>query len=110
VRPGQEGGDADVDLEPALHLADDCPFDRAFALEGLLDLAPDLELLRLLAGEHDLARLVVAVLEVDVDRVALVHGDRAVAADELVYGDVAFGLVADVDRDDIASDQYDSTG
>src|SRR5262249_4895001 len=71
VRAGQERRHADVDLQPALHLADDRSLDGAVALVRLLDLAPDLELLGLLTREHDVARLGVARLEVDVDLLAL---------------------------------------
>src|SRR5437016_13695292 len=110
VRAGEERGHADVHLEPALHLADDRPFDRAVALVGLLDLAPDLELLRLLPREDDVTRLGVARLEVDVDLVALVHGELALARGELVDRDGALGLVADVDRDRVASDEDDPAG
>src|SRR5205823_12470177 len=97
---------ADVHPESALHLADDRPFDRAVSLVGLLDLPPDLELLRLLPREDDVARLGVARLEVDVDLVALVHGELALARGELVDRDGPFGLVADVDRDGVAPDQH----
>src|SRR5207245_158176 len=110
VRAGEERGHADVHLEPALHLADDRPFDRAVALVGLLDLAPDLELLRLLPREDDVPRLGVARLEVDVDLVAFVHGELALARGELVDRDGALGLVADVDRDRVAPDEDHPAG
>src|SRR5207244_9985399 len=84
VRARQEGGHADVDLEAALHLADDRAVDGALALEGLLDLAPHPVLLGLVAGENDLARLVVARLEVHVDLVTFLHGDRPITGGELV--------------------------
>src|SRR5437016_3273768 len=105
VRAGEERGHADVHLEHALRRADERPFDRAVALVGLLDLAPDLELLRLLPREDDVARLGVARLEVDVDLVALVHGELALARGELVDRDGSLGLVADVDRDRVAPDE-----
>src|SRR5262249_15686403 len=81
--------------------------DRAVALEGLLDLAPDLELLRLLSRENDVARLVVARLEVDVDLVALLDRQAALPIDELVDRDVALRLVPNVDPHRVAPDQHD---
>src|SRR5439155_1539697 len=90
------------DPEPALHLADDGALDGAIALEGLLDLAPHLELLGLLPRQEDLARLGVRRLEVDVDLVALLDRDPALARAELGDGDLPLGLVPDVDRDGIA--------
>src|SRR5581483_513648 len=108
MRAGEERGDADVDAQPALHLADDRALDGALALVGLLDLAPDLELLRLLPREADVARLGVARLEVDVDVVAFLHVDGAVARRELGDRDLAFRFVADVDRDVVAADVHDA--
>jgi hypothetical protein len=49
VRAREERGDADVDLEAALHLADDGTLDRALRFEGAFDVAPHDELQRLLA-------------------------------------------------------------
>src|SRR6185295_4352402 len=96
-------------LQPPLHLPDDRSLDRTFALEGLLDLAPHLELLGLLPRQDDLAAIGVARLEVDVDLVTLMHGDLAVAGGELVDADLPFRLVPDVDGDRVASDVHDST-
>src|SRR4029434_7725047 len=67
----------DVDLQAALHLADDGALDRTVALEGTLDVAPHDQLERLLARQVDVAALRVRGLEVHVDRVALVHGQLA---------------------------------
>src|SRR5262249_46480492 len=99
--------DADVDLQATLHLPDDRALDGALALVRLLDLAPDLELLRLLPRQDDVARLVVAGLEVDVDLVARLHADVAVARGELVDRDRTLGLVADVDRHGVPPDDDD---
>src|SRR5439155_716902 len=109
VRAGQEGRHADVDPEPALHLADDGALDGALALEGLLDLTPHLELLGLLPRQEDLARLGVRRLEVDVDLVALLDRDPALTRAELGDGDLPLGLVPDVDRDGIAADAHHAT-
>src|SRR5207253_3134411 len=109
VRAGQEGRHADVDPEPALHLADDGALDGALALEGLLDLTPHLELLGLLPRQEDLARLGVRRLEVDVDLVALLDRDPALTRAELGDGDLPLGLVPDVDGDGIAADAHHAT-
>src|SRR5690606_35924522 len=96
--------DADVDLEAALHLADDQTLDRQALVVRLLDVAPDLDLLRLRARQADRAGLALAGLEVDVDLVADVDLDVAVAIAELVDRDLAFRLVTDVYRDEAVRD------
>ena len=52
---GEEGADADVDGEAALHPLDDPAHDDAALLVGALDVVPDLHLLGLLLGEDDVA-------------------------------------------------------
>ena len=106
----QEGGDADVDLETTLHLADDHPLDHALAVERQLDVPPDLELHRLLVRQHDLAGLGVGVLEEDVDRVPFVHRELALTGGEFLTGDLSLGLVADVDRHDVGTDPHHAAG
>ena len=68
VRARQERGDADVDLEAALHLADDRALDRALRFERLLDVAPHLSCSAFWRDSTMLAVLGVGGLEVDVDR------------------------------------------
>ena len=46
-----------------------------------------------------MAFTIFGALEQHVDHVACLHGDLAVLVEELVDGDEAFGLVADVDDD-----------
>ena len=70
--PGRNAAHADVDLEAALHLADDHPFDHAVVLECLLDVAPHLRLLGLAARQHDAAVLAFVGIEEDIDLVAFV--------------------------------------
>jgi hypothetical protein len=109
VRAGKERGGADVDLQAALHLADDGAFDGALRFERLLDVLPHAELLGLLAREDDAAVLGLGGLEVDVDLVAFFDRDGAVALAELVDADLSFALVADVDGDVIARHQDDAS-
>ena len=66
---------------------------------GLLDLVPDLHLLGFFAREDDVAFAVFGALEQHVDGVAGLHGNLPGLVDELVDGNDAFGLVADVDDD-----------
>ena len=99
LRAGKERADADVDREAALDPLDDAADDDLPLGVGLLDVVPDLHLLGFFAREDDVAVAVFGALEQDVDDVAGLHGDLAGLVDELVDGDDAFGLVADVDDD-----------
>ena len=99
LRSGQERADADVDGQPALDALDDAADDDLALGVGLLDLVPDLHLLRFFAGQDDVAFAILGALEQDVDDVAGLHGDLAALVEELGELDDAFGLVADVDDD-----------
>ena len=99
LRAGQERADADVHREAALDPLDDAADDDLALGVGLLDLVPDLHLLGFFAREDDVAFAVFGALEQHVDDVAGLHGDLAGLVEELVDGDDAFGLVADVDDD-----------
>src|SRR4029079_7085476 len=94
---GQEGAHADVHGQPALHALDDAAGDDAALLVGALHVVPDLHLLGLLLGEDHVAFLVLRLLQEHVHGVPDldVHLPRLVA--ELLDGDDALGLVADVD-------------
>ena len=70
-------------------------------MKGVLDVAPDLELLGLGARQHHAAVLAVGPVEVDVDVVPGPHIDVAVAIEELVNRDLALGLEADVHGDEV---------
>ena len=97
LRAGQERAHADVHREPALDALDDAADDDLALGVGLLDVVPDLHLLGFFAREDDVAFTVLGALEQHVDDVAGLDGDLAGFVDELVDGDDAFGLVADVD-------------
>ncbi len=99
LRAGQERADADVHGETALDALDDAADDDLALGIGLLDLVPDLHLLGFFAREDDVAFAVFGALEQHVDDVAGLDRDLAGLVDELVDGDDAFGLVADVDDD-----------
>jgi hypothetical protein len=94
---GQERAHADVDGEAALDALDHTAGDDAALHVGALDVVPHLHLLGLLAREHDVAVAVLGLLEQDVDAVADLDRDLAVLVAELLDGDDALGLVADVD-------------
>src|SRR5262245_32047290 len=98
LRSGQERANADVHGEPALRPFDDAADDDLLLDVGLLDLVPDLHLLRFFARQHDVAFAVLRPLEQDVDNVAGFDRDVAVLVQELRNRDDAFGLVADVDN------------
>src|SRR5262245_29757753 len=106
VGAGQKRRDAHVDLQAAFDLADNHAVDRAVVLECLLDVPPDLRLLRLAARQHDAAVLALVGIEEDVDLVPLFYGDLALAGGELVDRDLPFGLVTDVHGDLVAADAH----
>src|SRR4029079_1200661 len=106
VRARQECRHADVHLETALHLTDDDALDDSVVLESLLDVAPHLGLLALAAGQQDAAVLAFVGIEVDVDLIAFVNRDLAVAGAELTDRDLSFGLVPDVYGDLVAADVH----
>ena len=98
LRAGQERARAeDVDRQAALDAIDDARLHRGLVVEGLLDLVPGAQPLRLLVGEVDVALFGVAGLAHDGDLVAALHRDVAFVVLELRHRNHAFGLVADVD-------------
>ncbi len=97
LRSGEERADADVDRQSALDPFDDAADDDLPLDVGLLDLVPDLHLLRFFAREDDVAVAIFGALEQHVDDVAGFDGDLAGLVQELRNRDDAFGLVADVD-------------
>ena len=104
---GQEGLDADVDLEAALDAGLDDAGDGLVALDGQGDLLPGLHQVRLLLGEDELTAMVVHRVQEDIHGVAHGHAEAAVAIGELPLGDGALGLVADVDDDAVVGDSDD---
>ena len=99
LRTGEKRADADVDREAALDALDDAADDDFTLGVSLLDVVPDLHLLGFFAREYDVAVAILGALEQDIDDVPWLHGDLAGLVDELVDGDDALGLVADVDDD-----------
>jgi len=103
----QERLDADVDAQPALDPADDGALDDLVALTGRADLVPDAHLVGLLLGEDDHARVVLARLEENVDRIAFLDGHLALGVGELGDRDLPLGLVADVDDREVLGELDD---
>src|SRR5687768_15951197 len=103
----QKRADANVHREAALDpFHDAADHDFAFG-KGALDLVPNLHLLGLLARQHDVAFTVFRALEQHVDHVSFTNNYLAGFIEEFVYGDDAFGLVADVDDDFVCRDLQD---
>ena len=97
--PGRNAGDADIDFESALDLADDQAFDALAFIEGFFDFIPDFEILGALARQLNAAALVLRGIEVDIDIVADFGANVALAVGELMDRNLAFGLVTDIDQD-----------
>src|SRR5262249_41222602 len=98
LRSGEERANADIYGQAAFDPFDDAPDDDLLLDVGLLDLVPDLHLLRFFARQDDIAVAVLSPLEEHVDDVAGFDGDVAVFVQELRNRDDALGLVADVDN------------
>ena len=97
LRTRQEGARAqDVDRQAALDAIDDAHLDRRLVVEGLLDLVPGAQPLRLLVGEVDVALFGVAGLAHDGDLVAALDRDVAFVVLKLRHRNYALRLVADV--------------
>ena len=109
-RGGQEPAETDVEDEPALDDLDDgAGDDTAFFLDGL-DLAPRPLVLGALLGELQAAVLVLFLEDEGFDLFVERHdlaGVDVVADRELLGGDDAFGLVADVEEDFVLVDPHD---
>jgi len=93
---GEEGLDANVDDEAALHDGLHAALDDAFGFEQLHDLGPVLALGGLLLGKDDHALVVLEALEENLDLVTDMDLVRVV---EFGCGNHALGLVADVDEE-----------
>jgi hypothetical protein len=100
---GEEGFDADVDHEAAFDDALDLAFDETTVLEDVVDLFPVLTVGGFLLGENDHAFVVFEAFEEDFDLIAYLD----VFIFEFVGGDGSFGLVADIDEDDLRFDFKD---
>src|SRR6266851_9230 len=110
MRAGQKSRHTDIDLQAALDLAQDYTLDRHLVLERALELAPDLELLRLGVREGDRAVLSLGALEIDVNLVAFLDHGIALVVEELGERHLPFALIVDVDDHTVARDQEDRSG
>ena len=94
---GEEGVDPhEVDRHATLDLPLDTPLHGTVVVEGVLDLLPDAEEVRLLLRQDDDAFLVLEALEEDIDGVAQLNFFRI---RELFERDGPFGLEADIEDD-----------
>ena len=109
-RRGQEAADAEVEDQAALDDLDHGALDGLAGLGGGLDLAPGLLEAGALLGEDEAPLLVLLGEDESVDDLAqidLVGGIHGAADRQLVSGNDAFGLVADVDQDLVLVDPDD---
>ena len=107
---GQEAAQADVDDEAALDDFDDLAHDRLAGLELLFDGNPGALVLCALLGKDQATVLVFLLKNQGLDLVANldeVGGIGVLADGKLAYGNDAFGLEADVDKDLVALDLHD---
>src|SRR5262249_54310648 len=97
LRSGQKRADADVDGESALDPLDDAADDDLALGKGLLDLVPNLHFFGFFTRQDHVAFAVLGPFEQHVDDIARLHRHFPGLVDELVDGDDALGLVADID-------------
>ena len=110
---GQEPAHAEIDDQSALDDLDDLALDRLARLRGRFDAAPRLLEARALLGQDQAPVLVLLGEDEGVDLLAqldLVGGIHGLADRELVGGDDALGLVADVDQHLVGVDAHDLAG
>jgi len=94
---GQERVDPhEIDRHATLDLPLDAPLHGTVVVEGVLDLLPDAEEIRLLLREDDDAFLILEALEEDIDGIAHLNFVRI---RELFERDGSFGLEADIQDD-----------
>jgi hypothetical protein len=111
LRAGQEGdGAAQVDREAALDAAEDHAGDARVGRVGLLEQAPGLLALGLLAAQHRLAVAVFHALDEHVDEVADLEFGRLAGGGEFLQLDPALGLEPDIDDREIAFDRNHAAG
>ena len=98
-------GAVEVDRVAALDLVEDHALNALIVLERLLELDPAFLAARLVAREDGLAERVLDALDIDLDLVADVDRLIAAGAGELLQGDAALCLGADVDDRDVLLDR-----
>ncbi len=106
---GKKSRHADVDLKPALHLADDMAFHPLFFIKCFFEIFPDLEVFRALARQYDPAAFSFRRVEKYVDVVPHFNLNVALAVGEFLDGDLALGFIADIDQDMRRRDADDPT-
>src|SRR5919107_5329539 len=105
LRAGEERVDAhEVDDDTALDLLDERAFDRLIVLVGETDALPHAHEVRLLLRQDDRALLILEVLEQDLDLITDLEVREVL---ELLEGDAALRLEADVEHDEVVADLED---
>ena len=101
-------GAGEVNREAALDPPEDHAGDAGLIVERLLQQRPGFFALGLFAGQDGFAVLVFHPLKVDFNRVAGLQFDIAAGAAELLEGNTAFRLQADVDKHVVVFDRDDT--
>ena len=104
LRAGQESShSADVHGQSALGRRDDLSLDRRPGLVGLVQMVPDLELLGLFPGEHEIAVRILGCFEHDLEFVAGLERLQLLLG-ELFDGNDPVGFVPQVQHDHARAD------
>jgi len=107
-RTRQEGANAvGHHRQPALDLAGDRAADQAAIVECLLERVPGGDPLRPVARQAGLAEAVLELLDGNLDEIADLDFEDALVVEEFFKIDVALGLQAGIDDDEVLVDAHD---
>ena len=107
----QEGADAvGHDGQATLDAAGDDPVDQQAFVEGLLEIVPGGDALGLLARQTGFAETVFQCIDCDVNEVTDADFEFTAIIVELIDGNVALGLQAGVDDNEVLIDAHDFSG
>ena len=90
---------ADFDGEPAFYFRNDLSLHHLALTRGAADIFPDIDFIRFLLREDEQSSLPILLLQEDIDLIPHFHIQLPVPLQELLHGNLAFTLVANIHSD-----------